>query len=792
MLEFVSRIFSRFGWPPRSIRTKVAMLTLVVVLVPLLGTTMFGQWLTSRYLQERALLRASDALARQAREVEAFLDSARQDVYYLAQLYSLRRLLQARAQNQTVDAVYWQRQLAEDFRIFAATHPTYYQIRFLDARGQEQVRVNQPLGSEPYIVPEALLQNKAHRYYFQEAARLKPGEMYISSLDLNREYGAIERPLHPVLRYATPLYWEGQLAGVVVANLHAQRLLDILYENDVRRRMAGDTILVDQEGYYLFHPDPRKQWGSPHDLDTGENLYRDAPEIAAEVLSGRSGAVEYGAEVWVYLPIHPAPRENSAYYWVLIQREPRAQLFAEVADFRMLAGGVLAIALLVSAFMSWAVARVITQPVVRLAAAVERLGQGDLSVRVSEEVDSELGHLMAAFNRMAESIRRDVEHLQLLHQGTLALTQQLDLCQALRTAAQTLARLLHAPWVAVYRIDGQGMWHDTTAHHGPAPRVGSPRQGPPWPQAQPVQRIPAVVGQGIWWAVYLHWRRTQGYVLCLPFDPARDDARVRGWMTVLAHQAETVLKNIYLYVSLQQHREQLSDLLSRVIRTQEEERKWVAYDLHDGLIQLLVGVRLHLNNYLLLRDRAPDEAQAALEQAVQELQQAIREGRRLIQGLRPTVLDDLGLAVAVREMAERMAQEHGWQLILELEVPRRLSFAVETTAYRIVQEALSNVRKHAQARQVLVRLWVEGERLFGLVRDDGHGFDPEALEQMPPAARHARPGIGLRSMRERARLLGGVWRIESRPGQGTSVRFWLPLPTGDEDHDPTHSRHRGR
>ncbi len=795
MFEPLTHAFRRFGWPPRSIRTKVALLTLVVVLLPLLGTAFFGQWLTSGVLQDRALMQATDTLEKQARELEAFLENARQDVRYLAQLYSMRQLLYARLHGKVVEAIYWQRQLAEDFRIFARTHPTYYQIRFLDDQGQEVVRVNQPLGQEPYIVPAAELQNKAHRYYFQEAARLRPGQIYISPLDLNREHRTIERPFHPVLRYATPLYWDDAWLGVLVVNLHAQPLLDMLYENDARRRLAGETLLVDQEGYYLFHPDPAKRWGSPHDLGTGESLLRDAPEIAAQVLSGRSGAVAYRDEVWVYLPIYPAPEERPDYYWVLIQREPRAQLFAAVGDFRLLAGGVLALAILLSLVSTWWVARAITGPVLHLSQAVERLGQGDLAVRVPEPTeDDELGRLMMAFNRMAEAIHREVLHLQLLHQGTLALTRQLDPCQALHTAAETLARLFNAPWVAVYRIDGQGLWHDTPAHHGPAPRVGSPHAGPHLPAQTPVHTMPALVGSGRWWVVRLHWSRTTAYALSFPQTPQVAPDRAQAWMTVLAHQAEIVLKNIYLYLSLQQHQEHLSELLSRLIRAQEEERRLVAYDLHDGLIQLLVGVRLHLNNYLLLRDRAPDEAQAALEQAVQELQQAIREGRRLIQGLRPTVLDDLGLAVAVREMAEGMAREHGWQLTLELEVPRRLSFAVETTAYRIVQEALSNVRKHAQARQVLVRLWVEGERLFGLVRDDGQGFDLEGLEsvQARPTAQRAGSGIGLRSMRERARLLGGVWRIESRPGQGTSVRFWLPLPTGDEDHDPTHSRHRGR
>jgi len=172
------------GWHlrPRTLRGKVVALTLAVVLLPLLGTALVGDWLTTRWLRERMVLQATEAVEKQTRELNAFLENARQDV---------------------------------------RSHPTYYQIRYLDVDGDEVVRVNQPLGGDPYIVPDIELQNKAHRYYFQEASRLQPGQVYISPLDLNREHHTIERPLHPVLRYATPLYLGDRWMGVLVVNLHA-------------------------------------------------------------------------------------------------------------------------------------------------------------------------------------------------------------------------------------------------------------------------------------------------------------------------------------------------------------------------------------------------------------------------------------------------------------------------------------------------------------------------------------------------------------------------------------------
>ncbi|NPA26540.1 MAG: HAMP domain-containing protein [Chloroflexi bacterium] len=774
----------------RSLRAKAAWLTLGVMLLPLLVTTVFGGWLTARILREQLLARAVEDAEEQAFALHTFLQQVRREVRYLAQLRSLQGMLEALASGDQARFQAERRHLAEDFLIFARTHPVYYQIRVLDVEGQEIVRVNQPLGQAPYVVPDDQLQNKAHRYYVQEALKLPPGGIYVSPLDLNQEFHTIERPLHPVLRYATPLDWRDQRLGVLVVNLHAQPLLDILYQVNARRRSPVTLILVDREGYYLAHPDPDKRWGGPRDLDTGEGLYRDAPDIAAEVLSGKRGVLFYKDEVWVYLPIYPAPEDQPNEYWVLIRREPKAQLFAAIRTFQLWAGGVLLLAVLLAGAMSWWVARSITAPVRALSHALERFGRDarDL-VRLPVRSQDEIGQLTAAFNRMTSAVQRDMRYLRILNRGMVLLARQRDPCRVLHHVARLTGALLQVPWVGLYEPEdlaegaaepaanakeppARRAWRVTACSCGPAPeRVELPAVSDP--QVARWYRTETSDGQAVW-VTYLDVRRDgPRYAMVLPAPEPERAERAEPWLRVLLHQAETVLQNLRLYARLRHHQQQLSDLLNRLISAQEEERKLVAYDLHDGLIQTLVGAHLSLNNYLMLRNLDPEKAEALLRQALQDLQRAIREGRRLIQGLRPTVLDDLGLALAVQEVVEAMATEQGWQVDLQIHLPRkRLPPSVEITAFRILQEALNNVRKHAAAKRVQVSLYVKDGRLYGRVQDDGRGFDPQNV------ARSAgeRAAVGLHSMRERARLLGGEWNIVSQPGAGTTVTFWLPLP----------------
>jgi signal transduction histidine kinase len=207
-------------------------------------------------------------------------------------------------------------------------------------------------------------------------------------------------------------------------------------------------------------------------------------------------------------------------------------------------------------------------------------------------------------------------------------------------------------------------------------------------------------------------------------------------------------------------------LLADIVHAQEEERRRLAGDIHDDAVQAMTAVLLRLG---LLGARLEKPEQVSL---VEELEVSIRDTigrlRRLIAGLSPPELDRAGLAPAVRSALEQLKLEFQIEYSLENKLLREPGPEARTIAYRIVQEAVANTRKHANASRVDVVFESQEYGLCTSVTDDGVGFDVEATLAV------ARPGhLGLKAMRERAELADGWLRIESRPG-ATKVTFWIP------------------
>jgi signal transduction histidine kinase len=213
-------------------------------------------------------------------------------------------------------------------------------------------------------------------------------------------------------------------------------------------------------------------------------------------------------------------------------------------------------------------------------------------------------------------------------------------------------------------------------------------------------------------------------------------------------------------------------LVSSLIGAQEEERRTVAYDLHDGLTQYVMASHAHLEAFRRARGAGKTErAERELEQGLRYLKEAVVESRRLVNGLRSLALDDLGLAGVLEQLLEEEKVRAGWEgaEFLHNVAGCRYHKDLETSIYRIAQEALTNVRKHAQATHVRLALLVSVEvataqpTLTLEVRDWGNGFVPE---QNVPGYGH----VGLHSMVARTNLLNGSFNIQSTPGEGTIVR----------------------
>jgi signal transduction histidine kinase len=213
----------------------------------------------------------------------------------------------------------------------------------------------------------------------------------------------------------------------------------------------------------------------------------------------------------------------------------------------------------------------------------------------------------------------------------------------------------------------------------------------------------------------------------------------------------------------------LAALVQQVVAAQEDERRRIAYDVHDGVAQLVVSAKQHVDTATDLWSTAPARAAGETAIAADRLGQAIAETRRILAALRPLAVETAGLAGAARRSLDDVARDTGWTVSLVENLGGvRLPPTIEAAAFRILQEALANARQHAETMRIDVILAREADRFHLDVRDHGVGLLEPGTAQ----------GFGLASMQERARLLGGSCVIEPAPGGGTRVHAQLPLRHG--------------
>ena len=774
----------------QTLRTKLILAFLLTVLLPLLGTSLYGNWITSRILQTQAINTAVTDLRLRKQQIESHLNGVREDLLFLSHLDSLRAAVEAPTAASLAN-------LQTDFAEFISTHPNVFQARYLDSNGREIVRVEASDGTAR-IVPENRLQNKADRYYFQATMALNEGEVYVSPVDLNREFGQIQEPRTPTIRYATPLLAaDGRKAGIIILNLYAEPFLNFARAGELE---DAALLLTDENGYYLSHPDPAAEWGGPADLDTGLSAAQDYAAIWPEISQSESGIVNPPpANLWQFLvesfmpfDLLPAQAETPRHIlvydtvqeggnrWLLLYDVPLASLFASVSTFRLTAGSIIIAAILIAVGMAVILSRQLTAPIQALTIQARRFGQekGRRSRRPSPShappSRNEIEELTLAFREMSGALEHHMEQLAQLNLAGHHIAARLERAEVLTAVATAIFRLFPAEYLVITLPDGtifpdgDPAWEQHRDQDTTQSILRAALNKANWH----ITALDAASGPaGYLCCASLHVGEGLGLVEMYGRDPELGDAATGDTLATLAVQASIALENAGLYEKLARRRAELQKLLEQLIDAQEEERRVIAYDIHDGLIQMLVGARLHLRNFAADRETRPERAGEALNKGISELGAAIVEARRVIEGLRPATLDDLGLAATIGQLAEETQAESGWELAYETNLGSgRLPAAVETTAFRILQEAITNARKYAQTNRLRLRLWQSNGKLEIEVQDYGRGFNPAAADQ----SKHG--GVGLRSMQERARLLGGECVVESAPGKGTKVTAVIPLP----------------
>lgn len=242
-------------------------------------------------------------------------------------------------------------------------------------------------------------------------------------------------------------------------------------------------------------------------------------------------------------------------------------------------------------------------------------------------------------------------------------------------------------------------------------------------------------------------------------------------MTILAGQAAIAIENARLFEQVEAKQATLEQLLGELLRAQEEERERISTEIHDSVAQLMVSASYHTqSSSALLAQSKFDKARDEAEYATKIIGTCVKELRGIVTDLYPPALSELGLLGALQENVEYFQKDTGIVCHFENAVlPQRLSPTQEMVIYRVVQEALNNVRKHSQAIEAQIAMATTEREVTVEIRDNGRGFD---ITETRGSGLH--PGKGLLTMKSRAQMLGGNLIIEARPGSGTIVLLTIP------------------
>ena len=408
-------------------RIYAAFLFAAVIPTALAGA--IGVYLSLQALKTETLRNLDQEVTVRSQGVGRFFDQLSSELLYLA---NARGLVDVIAAKQTKDAWLLQTattRLERDYAALASLYPHIYQIRLIADDGQEWVRVDRkPAGV--YVVPGKELQSKADRYYFRDAMAVKPGQIYVSPLDLNVEFGKVEQPERPVIRVATPVLGPGgEKMGVLIINLHADILLEQIQQMANARK--GTAYLLDSQGHYVsrsaggevgaFSMKPVDELGSIFPASVARNLVQNGPSPH----QGDGWIVAHASIDYAQLAI----AENSKGQWRIALAFPERELFFAVVSLYLLYA-VLLVALVVTAISGYILSRRLLRPLEDLSNETDAIASGDFSRRVSVIGNDEIAALGSKFNSMASRLQQSSQtimaHRARLEEEVRARTSELE------------------------------------------------------------------------------------------------------------------------------------------------------------------------------------------------------------------------------------------------------------------------------------------------------------------------------------------------------------------------------
>ncbi|MEG3835840.1 MULTISPECIES: methyl-accepting chemotaxis protein [unclassified Microcoleus] len=333
---------------------RLLLLLILSTLIPVSIVGWYGIYSSTEALQKLALITLSDSVNSTANQMINKFENLRADILFLRKTPPVQGMIRARAGNgvdKQTNSTYkdWVYRMQLTFLSMMEAKPYYVQLRYIDNSGKEIVRVDYD-GTNLQVIPDSQLQNKADTDYFSATMKLKQGEVYVSSLNLNQEMGKIEIPYKPTIRYATPIFDpKGERQGFIITNALGNTLLDMVKK--FNPELSDKSFILNQDGYYLAHPNPKKAWGL--ELKTKENVKNDySGDLVAKILSGGQGNIENRELVISYNTVFPS-KQNTNKFLVIVDTSPKKLLFYSIDSLQKIAATIAIVSLAVVLGFGW-------------------------------------------------------------------------------------------------------------------------------------------------------------------------------------------------------------------------------------------------------------------------------------------------------------------------------------------------------------------------------------------------------------------------------------------------------
>ena len=338
----------------KKMQHRLLLLLILSTLIPVSIVGWYGISSSTAALQNLALITLSDSVNSSANQMINKFENLRADVLFLRKTPPVQGMIRAREGNGVdtkTNSTYqdWVYRMQLTFSSMMEAKPYYMQLRYIDNKGKEIVRVDSD-GTNIKLIPDSQLENKADRDYFMATMKLKPGEVYVSSLNLNQESGKIDIPYKPTIRYATPIFnAKGERQGMVISNALGITLIDMV--KNVNPELSDQSFILNQDGYYLAHPNPKKAWGL--ELKTNENVKNDySADIVAKILSGGKGNIDKRDLVISYNTVFSSKKKTNKFL-VIVDTSPKSLLFASIDSLQKIAAIIAIVSLAVVLGLGW-------------------------------------------------------------------------------------------------------------------------------------------------------------------------------------------------------------------------------------------------------------------------------------------------------------------------------------------------------------------------------------------------------------------------------------------------------